>query len=248
LDSVNITVNIDKTGLPVSKDKQIIKVSSFNGLGSLPDTVVDVYLNGVMDKDKNYYNVVTIGTQTWMAENLKVGTPIISQQNQADNHIIEYYSYENLDSNYVIYGGLYQWDEMMQYQPADNKTIGTTQGVCPDGWHIPTNTEWLTLIYEIEANGGKLKEKGTARWKSPNVGATNEFGFSALPGGFFGWEESDFERKFDSIYYGGNWWSSTKEQSDITIWWNLSSSSSSLQPQTWIGPFGCSVRCVQDQP
>ena len=141
----------------------------------------------VTDADGNVYNTVQIGNFCWMAENLKVGTTINSSVNQTNNGIIEKYCYEDDEANCDIYGGLYQWDEMMQYAPSDNGNNGTTQGICPEGWHIPTDFEWYILYQYLGENydgaGGKLKETGTLHWISPNSGATNESGFAALPGG-----------------------------------------------------------------
>lgn len=74
---------------------------------------------------------------------------------------------------------------MMQSSPSDDGEIRTTQGICPDDWHIPTETEWKTLKYHLWKNvGGKMKEIGIVHWHVPNSGATNESGFTALPGGY----------------------------------------------------------------
>jgi uncharacterized protein (TIGR02145 family) len=85
-------------------------------------------------------------------------------------------------SNCDVYGGLYQWDEMMQYVTSQG-----AKGICPTGWHIPTDAEWTTLTNYLGGEsvaGGKIKEAGTAHWASPNTGATNSSGFTALPGGY----------------------------------------------------------------
>jgi uncharacterized protein (TIGR02145 family) len=251
LDSVNITVNIDKTGLPVSKDKQIIKVSSFNGLGSLPDTVVDVYLNGVMDKDKNYYNVVTIGTQTWMAENLRVGINHPVSSDQTDNGIIEYYT-PNIE-NYNTYGGLYQWNEMMGYYlPLDDNPMVTTQGICPDGWHVPTSFDVETLKHNLQGGdvaGGKLKENGFLHWLSPNKGATNESGFSALPGGIYGDEYIDYDGIYRYEGLKGFWWYAERDPTyDNAFVFILRNDSTIVDFSNPSRRSGCSVRCVKDQP
>ncbi len=137
------------------------------------------------DSDGNHYATVQIGTgkfsQTWMAENLKVGIGIDITQLPTDNGIIEYYCYEDNVNLCGVYGGLYKWDEMMNYIDTEG-----SRGICPNGWHVPTNQEFYDLENFLGGwlvAGGKLKETGTTHWNANNVGATNETGFTALPGG-----------------------------------------------------------------
>ena len=104
----------------------------------------------------------------------------------------------------------------MQYHPSDTGTIGTTQGICPDGWHIPTFAEWETLFNYLGGSGvaaGKLKEKGTAHWESPNQGATNESGFTALPSGLFLIQQGGL-REFHWIGRQGHFWSTPEYGND----------------------------------
>lgn len=127
------------------------------------------------------YHTVQIETQCWLKENLNIGTMIQGTIQQINNGIIEKYCYNNDQMNCNIYGGLYLWDEMMQYD-----TIPGIKGLCPWGWHLPTNNEVNVLIMYLGGSGvagGKLKETGTTYWNSPNTGANNESGFSALPAG-----------------------------------------------------------------
>jgi uncharacterized protein (TIGR02145 family) len=124
------------------------------------------------------YNTIQIGTQCWLKENLNVGTIVSYPENQSNNGIIEKFC---VDCD--IYGGLYQWNEMMQYQ-----TTPGVQGICPNGWHLPTIDEWSVLSDFLGGEaiaGGKMKEPGLEHWTDPNVGATNESGFTALPGGYY---------------------------------------------------------------
>ena len=86
------------------------------------------------------YITVEIGNQVWMAENLNIGTLIDSSLNQSDNNLIETYYYHNDSILGTLYGGLYQWDEMMQYESSEG-----IQGICPQGWHIPTDDQWKIL-------------------------------------------------------------------------------------------------------
>lgn len=127
------------------------------------------------------YDIVEIGDQCWMAENLNIGTRINGSEDMSDNLVIEKYCYDNIESNCDTYGGLYQWSEMMQYITTEG-----AQGICPDGWHLPSDEEWTTLsdfLGGTNVAGGKMKEAGTAHWNSPNTGATNSSGFTVLPGG-----------------------------------------------------------------
>ena len=121
-----------------------------------------------------------IGEQIWMAENLKV-------TRYADGSSATYYWYDDDIGNKDIYGALYDWDAVMNGHSASSDEPSGVQGICPAGWHVPSDSEWYTLnisIGESDNDGGKLKEAGTAHWKSPNTGAANEFGFTALPGGY----------------------------------------------------------------
>lgn len=162
------------------------------------------------------YNTIQIYSQCWFKENLNVGEMIPIAQSQTNNNIIEKYcpiDDEYYCNNYA--GGLYQWDEMMNYAYEPQ-----VQGICPDGWHIPTDADWKLLEGAVDSNygignpewnnfdwrgsdaGGNLKQSGTGFWMPPNSGATDAFGFSSLPGGYV----------VQSEYWGGDWkgyfWSS----------------------------------------
>jgi len=105
------------------------------------------------------YNTVQIGAQCWLKENLNIGTKINGTVNQNNNSIIEKYCYGDLESNCNIYGGLYQWNEMMQYV-----TTAGVQGICPAGWHVPTDDQWATVATFLGGEGlagGKMKSTGT---------------------------------------------------------------------------------------
>ncbi|MBN1340443.1 MAG: PKD domain-containing protein [Bacteroidales bacterium] len=157
---------------------------------SCGDELIDI-------RDGKVYGTVLIGSRCWMSENLNIGTMINGSSNQSNNSIIEKYCYANNTAHCDEYGGLYQWDEMMQYI----STPGT-QGICPPDWHIPTDIEWKKLEGAADSQysypdpewdqtgwrgydaGGNLKETGTDHWDNPNTGATNLTTFTALPGGF----------------------------------------------------------------
>ncbi len=185
------------------------------------------------------YNIIQVGSQYWFKENLNVGTMIDGGTNQTDNGQIEKYCYDNDAANCATYGGLYQWDEMMQYS-----TQPGTQGICPTGWHIPTHVEWLVLTNFLGGEsvaGGKLKETDTLHWNSPNTGANNQTGFTALPAGW----------RFDNGSFGyigeiAVWWNST-EYSDSTSWDRYLVNNTGLVNAEYSGKEdGFSVRCIKD--
>jgi uncharacterized protein (TIGR02145 family) len=202
-------------------------------------------------RDGKTYGTVIIGTRCWMSENMNIGSKITGTQNQTNNGIIEKYCYENQDSNCTIYGGLYQWGEMVQYlNGASNTTSwnpapnGNVEGICPPGWHIPTDSEWSDLRIFLGGEsvaGGKMKEAGFAHWNSPNTGGSNASGFSGLPAGFRA--ASYFSGKAGYTLF----WSSTGN--DVTTaWdaglWNNTSNFTRYGDDNKI--FGFSVRCVRN--
>jgi uncharacterized protein (TIGR02145 family) len=138
------------------------------------------------------YPTVQIGTQCWFAKNLNVGTMINGSVNQTNNSTLEKYCYNNNSANCTTYGGLYQWAEAVQYQDGASNTTspnpaftGNVRGICPTGWHLPSVAEWSSLettLGGLVVAGGALKST-SGLWISPNSGATNSSGFSALPAG-----------------------------------------------------------------
>ncbi len=134
----------------------------------------------VFDADGTMYPTIQIGDQCWMAENLKVGTFITSTEtgsahsDAADNGIIEKYCFDNDENNCELYGGLYDWDEMMGY----STTVGS-QGICPEGWHIPDNEDWLELddFYKYNDAGLHLKEGGESGFEGLLSGDRHNQGF-----------------------------------------------------------------------
>ena len=155
------------------------------------------------DRDWQIYTTVLIGDQCWMAENLNIGTLLIGSTVPTNNGLIEKYCYDDLLANCDTYGGFYEWNEMMQYT-----SIPGVQGICPSGWHIPTDSELTVLSNYLGGEsiaGGKLKEAGTMHWSSPNTGATNESGFTALPAG---WRY--FDNTFHNLSLDAYYWTSTE--------------------------------------
>jgi uncharacterized protein (TIGR02145 family) len=192
--------------------------------------------NTVTDIDGNTYKTVVIGTQTWMAENLKTtkyndDTTIPNVTDSAawaELTTPAYCWYNNDVTTYkATYGALYNWYTV------------NTGNLCPTGWHVPSDTEWTTLTTYLSGEsvaGGKLKEIGTSHWSSPNTGASNSSGFTALPGGGRG----TFSL-FQNVGIFGHWWSSTD------IWYRgLRYDKSSITRNPSIKSYGFSVRCVRD--
>ncbi|MFZ4401156.1 MAG: FISUMP domain-containing protein [Bacteroidales bacterium] len=192
------------------------------------------------DASNNYYSIVQIGTQIWMAENLKTTKYIngIDIQNVTNNGnwatLVSgaYCNYNNDSSNSAIYGKLYNF-----------YAISDTGKICPVNWHVPNNTEWTTLQTYLGGDiiaGGKLKETGLIHWKTPNTNATNETGFTALPGGY------RYDGAFYNILNNGYWWSSTIDISGLPtnrfLWYNHSDlTTNNAQKYS-----GFSVRCLKD--
>jgi uncharacterized protein (TIGR02145 family) len=199
----------------------------------------------ITDVEGNLYKTVTIGTQTWMAENLKVskysdGTPIpnITDNTQWEKNNIGAWAYYNNDTTYnVKYGKLYTWNSV-------SKIVNNGKNVCPTGWHVPTNTEWIVLIDYLggaDFAGGKMKEVGTTNWKSKNKNATNISLFSALPGGYRS-SSGDFSR----IGNNGFWWSSTERESSFAFHYFLYKANDNVYSSNASMKYGLSIRCLKD--
>ena len=225
--------------------------------GFLRGRKYDVSINNawtaqLKDRDNNNFGIVTIGMQTWMAENLKTtkyndGTAIPNITNNTDWGLLgtgAYCDYNNTSLNSDTYGRLYNWftvDNNASTKVASNGG----KNICPTGWHVPTYAEWTTLTYYLGGQnlaGYKLKETGTTHWTTPNTGATNETGFTALPGGyrFIG------DGAFYYILTNGFWWSSTAFSTSNA--WNMyvSNSDNYFYSGDRAKQYGISVRCLRD--
>ncbi len=190
-------------------------------------------------RDGHEYNTVLIGDQCWMVENLNVGEQISGFTQMTNNDIIEKYCYNNDPANCDIYGGLYQWDEMMLYT-----TTPGTQGICPDGgWYIPTDEDWTMLTTFLGGEsvaGNDLKETGTTHWASPNADATNSSGFTALPGGY-----QNVSGYFWNLTYNGKWWTSSQYSVSMSYYREISYDFPSVQRNSYGKFTGFSVRCIK---
>jgi uncharacterized protein (TIGR02145 family) len=179
------------------------------------------------------YHTIAIGTQCWLRENIDVGTMITSDSTQKNNGIVEKYCYNNMTAYCDTFGGLYQWNEAMQYT-----TTAGTQGICPSGWHIPTSAEFQTLFSTVGNDGNALKAIGQG---SGSGAGTNTSGFSALLSGY-----RNDDGSFYSLAYSTYYWSSTLY--DITSAYGVSLyfSDNSTMLHYFNKVYGYSVRCVKD--
>jgi uncharacterized protein (TIGR02145 family) len=233
--------------------------------GNYSTVVVDVpaksqsiSFNFVMctDNDGNNYPVVTIGTQTWMAENLKstafangISIPLV-EDNSAWDALgpgdMAYCYYQNSSENGDTYGALYSWASAMNGGPSSITNPSGVQGVCPNGWHLPSDAEWTELMDHLGGElvaGGKMKDVGTTLWKSPNTEATNESGFTGLPGGY----RSPAGGYFIDLEKYACFWSATLETgSGFVLDRYLVYDDSKLIISSYNQPAGLSVRCVKN--
>lgn len=204
-----------------------------------------------VDYEGQVYNTIQIFSQCWLKENLNVGEMVNGTIEQSDNGTIEKYCYNNQPDSCTRYGGLYQWDEMMQYTNQQG-----ARGICPPGWHLTTDDEWKVLegsvdsLYGIGNNfwneyGYRGTDAGTnlktsSGWIN-NGNGTDLFGFACMPagvrviGGFFG-----------SIEAFGFYWSSS-EGSDGNFWYRIfDHSTPTVDRIEGIAEGGLSVRCLRD--
>jgi uncharacterized protein (TIGR02145 family) len=179
------------------------------------------------------YNTVQIGNQCWLRENLDVGVMILGSQEQTNNGVIEKYCYDNDPNNCNTYGGLYQWDETMQYVTTEG-----AQGICPPGWHLPTLAKFQALAASVNNDGNALKREDQG---SGGGQGTNTSGFSALlAGGRYGG---------GNFYYFGiyaTFWSSTEINATFVRTLFLTTNDSGIGLDTNVKGYGFSVRCIKD--
>ncbi|MBW6497766.1 MAG: hypothetical protein K0B09_05225 [Bacteroidales bacterium] len=203
-------------------------------------------------RDEADYQTVTIGNQVWMAENLRylpsVVGPEIGSQTSPQYYV---YGYDGTDvnaakatANYTTYGVLYNWPAAMAGSASSTANPSGVQGVCPTGWHLPSDAEWIQLADNLGGEsvaGGKLKETGTTHWNSPNSGATNETGFTALPDGY-----RRNVGTFTSIGDEGSWWTATEYDPSNPLYRFMSYDYNNLWSFNLLKQVGFSVRCVKN--
>ncbi len=239
------------TGLK-AYSKYYIRAYATNSYGTGYGQVIELYTTPAnagttTDIEGNLYHTIKIGGQTWMVENLKTtkfrnGDPIPSVTDNnywtllssAGVSLSGYCNYNNQESYSASYGRLYNWC-----------TVNDKRGLAPKGWHIPSKSEWQILIDYLGGEslaGGKLKEAGCSHWISPNVGATNLSGFTALPGGY----RSGNNGLFYDLGSSGYWWTSTDNWILGAINVDLRNTNSIIKIYASWEDFGFSVRCIKD--
>lgn len=186
---------------------------------------------------------VVIGGQIWDTVNLNVSKYSNNESITVINNLTEWNNYVNSNSTYpvtfsynfnnandAVYGKLYNW-----------YAVNDSRGICPVGWHVPSNAEFTTLSNFIKGNGGALKEVGTAHWLSPNVGAVDTYGFTALPAGYQGTYQPSNQGKL--TYF----WTSTAYNTSQAYAWSLTKDAASFTGDFNYGKIaGFSVRCIRN--
>jgi uncharacterized protein (TIGR02145 family) len=241
-----VNVSADLSGLTPGTTYHF-RIKATNELGTTDSNDLIFKTYEIADADNNLYYSVTIGTQTWMSENLKttryrngdlIGTTIDVRSDISGESTPKYqWAYDGDEKNVPNYGRLYTW-----FAATDSRDV------CPTGWHVPTDDEWTTLTTYLGGEnvaGGKLKETGTTHWFSTNSGVTNESGFTALPGGC----RIFYDSSFFGILFDSFWWSSTSlETGSLNSSWNrvIGNSENYIQRGSWLKLNGFSIRCIKD--
>lgn len=237
---------------------------SLNTFGQTPG-------GGVIDSEGNSYESVIIGNQEWMSENLKTLPAVVgSGTNSATDPYFYVYDYQfadpaeaKLTSNFAAYGALYNWPAVMAGEASSNANPSGVQGVCPTGWHVPSDAEWIELELElgmcaggtagcVDAFGDRGTDEGTKMksetgWNGGDSPTNNSSGFSALPGG----QNEGWGAFFWQLGSGGNFWSSTEFSSNYAVMRRLGDVNSTVlrgevgQPESTKAT-GKSVRCVKN--
>jgi uncharacterized protein (TIGR02145 family) len=216
----------------------------------------------VKDIEGNIYKTITIGTQTWMQENLRVTTyrdgskiPVVTDSVQWSNNwnkgkplqrpMMCWHSNDQRTYTANKFGALYNWY-------AINPATNGNKKICPTGWHVPSDAEWTTFINYLDpiADGGengdntvgiKMKSTGTNYWKYPNLDANNSSGFTGFPGGY-----RNDDGKYSVIGNYGIWWSSKEKGTDEAWVRYLYNDLRVIDRGTEHKSYGLSVRCLKD--
>jgi uncharacterized protein (TIGR02145 family) len=202
---------------------------------------LEVFTTKIADADGNIYNTILLKDKIWMAENLETSTfndgtsiPLVSDNAAWMTLSSPGFCYYNNDeiTNNATYGALYNW-----YAVSSGK-------LCPSDWHIPSDEEWTDFTNFLAGEsiaGGRLKEAGTAHWSGPNMGATDDKGFTALPGG-----SRDKNGIYSQLGLDGNWWSSSEYNASDSWSRNMNYNSISIIKYHLSKSTGVSVRCIKN--
>jgi len=244
--SANVLNNINKISLSTELDSlvatsSIIGRKTFTNLPNLTgdsldlgDLTIERYCPGTptVNYEGKTYNTVLIGSQCWLKENLDAGSILNKTTPQTNNGIIERYCYDDNPANCITYGGLYQWDETMQFS-----TTPGVQGICPPGWHIPTRAEY-NLLSGAAGGSNALKEIGEG---TGNGAGTNTSGFSALLAGSLS-ETQHYGRLHEQAQF----WVSEEENFDRAYYVYFYYNDNNVNTGFNYKITGKSVRCIKD--
>jgi uncharacterized protein (TIGR02145 family) len=236
-----------------NRDKNPLLLDNLGRVSMVPasDTVFSCGETFSDSRDGSCYQTVKIGDQCWMAQNLNTGYRIDSLTISSNNDTIEKYCYRDLEENCDEFGGLYQWDELMEYGTGEG-----VQGICPEGWHIPSDSEWKILEGYIDNQYGLgdpewdlagwrgfdagQSLKSQTGWKEDGNG-TDDFGFSANPAGY---------REFTGAYFrlteGAYFWSSTEDGTNAAWRRGLHYTRENIHRWNYEKTGGRSVRCLKN--
>lgn len=196
----------------------------------------DIYGYWVDPSDGNAYRTIQLGSQLWMTCNLNIGEMIDAGNDQLNNGIIEKYCYDNDPLMCGKYGGLYQWGEAMGYD-----TTESTQGICPAGWHIPSDSDWKILEMYLGMSG---ESAGELFWRGTDQGLlirmTGETGFKAMPAG-----NRHFSGGFNQKGHKGYFWTSTTADDGHAWRRGVSPAEDGIYRSVNLKSFGFSVRCMK---
>jgi uncharacterized protein (TIGR02145 family) len=246
----NDTMYVMKNGVIINK--QSVKTTDVDSIIFYKPTLDSS--TTITDYDGNVYNTVTIGSQVWMNENLKTthyanGTaiPLVIGNSNWDTLTATskaYCWYGDDIANKATYGALYTWTAAMNGVASTTNNPSGIQGACPTGWHLPSNAEWTQLTTYLGGDsiaGGKLKAAGTIHWGSPNTSATNETGFTALPGGSRG-----IDGVFTNFRIYGAWWSASEGNISGAWAFTMYYLYKNVDRCNYAKEIGFSVRCLRD--
>lgn len=204
----------------------------------------DLTYGEMVDQDGNKYKTINIGTQTWMAENLRTtkyrnGDPILQITNNLSWNPLDTgacCTYNNTTdlSEIATYGRLYNWF-----------AVSDSRNVAPEGWRVATDADWDTLVTylgDIAEAGGKMKESGSLHWLASESDSTNSSGFSAIPGGYRDFYDGSYEDKGEYGYY----WSTLEYDSSKAYFRYLYYNDATCKKFYYNKVYGLSVRCVKE--